>query len=128
MSEYLEEDIVDFVKASLMDERQTSATYLRLSGVCQDGSLSKKLLEIGNEESEHADFWTKFLKIRNIDIDHLRINTLKIFLLSIIFKLLGIGLTLKILEIGEHDAIKQYSMMIKHPKISEDEKKGIVED
>ena len=112
-----EEKIIDFVKASLISERYTSAIYLRLGELYVDSLLSRKLFELGKEEGEHANFWVSFLERRGISTGNFGINRFKVLILSVLYRILGIGLTLKILEIGEHNAIRQYSIMLKDFKI-----------
>ena len=120
-----EEIIIDFAKTALMDELYTSAIYNRLSKLYGAKPLSKKLLELAEMESEHANFWINFLNRRDIDASDFIISSYRVSFLTFVYRLLGIGLTLKILEIGERNAIRQYSMMLKSPTILEEEKKSI---
>ena len=125
MSLMSEERIIDFAKTALMDELYTSAIYHSLSNLYGDAPISEELLELSEMESEHANFWINFLKRRDIDTSNFIINNYRVSFLTYIYRLLGVGLTLKILEIGERNAIRHYSMMLKSPQITDEEKKAI---
>jgi len=120
-----EERIIDFAKTALMDELYTSAIYHSLSNLYGDAPISEELLELSEMESEHANFWINFLERRDIDTSNFIISNYRVSFLTYIYRLLGVGLTLKILEIGERNAIRHYSMMLKSPQISDEEKKAI---
>ena len=125
MSLMSEERIIDFAKTALMDELYTSAIYHSLSNLYGDAPISEELLELSEMESEHANFWINFLKRRDIETSNFIINNYRVSFLTYIYRLLGVGLTLKILEIGERNAIRHYSMMLKSPQITDEEKKAI---
>lgn len=120
-----EERIIDFAKTALMDELYTSAIYHSLSNLYGDAPISEELLELSEMESEHANFWINFLKRRDIETSNFIISNYRVSFLTYIYRLLGVGLTLKILEIGERNAIRHYSMMLKSPQITDEEKKAI---
>jgi len=120
-----EERIIDFAKTALMDELYTSAIYHSLSNLYGDAPISEELLELSEMESEHANFWINFLERRDIDTSNFIISNYRVSFLTYIYRLLGVGLTLKILEIGERNAIRHYSMMLKSPQITDEEKKAI---
>jgi len=119
-----ESEINEFAKTALKDEIRTAAIYGKLSEKLSDRELSNKLSDLSKMESEHADFWKEFLNKRNFDA-RAKINESFISFLTLIYKLLGIGLTLKILEIGERRAIRHYSYMLRSNIISQDEKEFI---
>ncbi len=120
-----EEEIVDFAKKSLVDEIYTSAIYHSLSKLYGDTPLSKELSGLSEMEGEHSRFWMDFLEVRGVEASGYSINRVKVSILTVLYRLLGIGLTLKILEMGERRAITQYSMMLRSPEISDNEKKII---
>ncbi len=119
------DDIIDFAKKTLVDEIYTSSIYDSLSRLYGDTPLSKELRELSQMEGEHSRFWRGFLEARGVEMGGLAVSKAKVSLLTMLYRLLGIGLTLKILEIGERKAISQYSMMLKSPDISEEEKEFI---
>jgi predicted membrane protein (TIGR00267 family) len=119
------DDTIDFAKKSLVDEIYTSSIYYSLSRLYGDTPLSKDLHELSQMEGEHSKFWMGFLETRGIDTSGFSVSRTKISLFTMLYRLLGIGLTLKILEIGERKAISQYSMMLQSPEISDEEKEFI---
>jgi len=116
--------MIEFAKIALKDEIQTAAIYSNLSEKFSGSELSNKLSDLSKMESEHADFWSEFLNKRNI-VTRARINESFISFLTLIYRFLGIGLTLKILEIGERRAIRNYAYMLRSNIISKDEKEFI---
>jgi VIT1/CCC1 family predicted Fe2+/Mn2+ transporter len=119
--------IIDYANVSLVNEQYTSMVYTRLSASYRtsDSLLSTRLTSLAKEEATHADFWMTFLLSRGIQ-QSVSINPYRISFLMQVYKILGIGLTLKILEIGERDAIEQYSFMLKSPDLTEGEKQGLL--
>ena len=60
-------------------------------------------------EEFHAKFWINFLKKRGVYGKNTKVNKFKIFLMTSLFKMLGIALTIRLLELGEEEAVKVYS-------------------
>ncbi len=86
-------------------------------------------------EGRHVTFWANFLRKRGYNPSNLiKGNTLKIYFYSLLFRVLrvlGIGLTLRILESGENEAINLYSELLESPSLTYEEKeelKKILED
>ena len=119
------DNITDFARKALVDEIYTSSIYHNLSRLYGDTTLSKELVDLSEMESEHSRFWKSFLEERGVNTSDVSVNKVKVSLLTHLYRLLSIGLTLKILEIGERNAIAQYSTMLKSPHISDDEKRSI---
>ncbi len=107
------------------DEVETSIIYRELSKYTKDPEISKKLLELSEVERSHADFWKNFLEKRGVDPARIKINKTLLRLKIALFKILGYGLTLKILELGEDEAIKSYSKLLGSPELSDDEKQRL---
>lgn len=119
------EQTVSFAEKALTDELYTSAIYDKLAAYYKDQVLRKKLKELARVEGDHAEFWKSFLKKRAVDTGGLVVSRLKILFLAFVYRLLGVGLSLKLLERGEHDAISHYAAMLKSPEISGEEKRVI---
>jgi VIT1/CCC1 family predicted Fe2+/Mn2+ transporter len=120
-----ENRITDFAKTALADELRTSAVYDKLARTYKDAALSKKLSGLAEMESRHARFWTDFLGKREVRTSGFRVSRFRVFFSVLLCRLLGIGLSLKILERGEHNAVRHYTVMLRNPRISETEKTGI---
>ncbi|MGD2200589.1 MAG: VIT1/CCC1 transporter family protein [Candidatus Bathyarchaeota archaeon] len=119
-----EGEIIDIAKSALKAELQASSIYEKLSDRFS-GDLTDKLAHFSDAEEGHANFWREFLVKRGVDPDTVKNNQLKISLLAFFYGLLGIGLTLKILESGERNAIRDYSRIHRSPYLSDQEKESI---
>lgn len=117
--------ILKYAKEALIDELYSTEIYKKLAKLYRDEKISRKLLENANMENRHSKFWLKFLQKRNANVKNLTVNKLKVNLYTILFKLLGMGLTLRMLEAGEREAIRLYATMLENPGIDEEEKEAI---
>lgn len=119
------EDTIEIAKKSVKEEFFTSSIYQRLSKVCKDTSLSSKLYESSKIEGMHALYWVEFLKKRKILINKIKNNELRIIFFLFLYRIIGLSLTIKMLEIGERNAIGNYSKMLKDSELSKEEEKGL---
>ncbi len=114
--------IIDYAKKSLLDELYAAAIYSRLERLFKDDRVKEKFRKMAQMEARHAEFWLSFLKKRNIDVKDIKINKFLIMLKMFIYRILGVALTLKLMEIGEREAAKIYALMLESEELSEDEK------
>ena len=119
-----EEEIVDIAKAALKAELQAASIYDRLSRRYSE-EIAGTLVHFAEAENEHADFWRGFLGKRGVDPSTVGINELRISILAFFYGLLGLGLTLKILEAGERRIIRDYSRIHRSQHLSDREKESI---
>jgi len=125
MSQVLsEEEIINIAKSALKAELQAASIYKKLSNKFS-GDIADKLVHFANAEQGHADFWREFLVKREIDPNTIIINQLKVSILAFFYGLLGVGLTIKILEAGERNAIRDYSRIHKSQYLTDQEKESI---
>lgn len=117
--------VTEIAKHALRSELTAAAIYTRLAQKFRDQELSGKLAEFAQAEQHHADFWATFLKRRNQNPDQVKINTLYVDALAFIYGLLGVGLTLKLLEAGEREAMQGYATMFRSGFLSPEERIGI---
>jgi len=117
--------VTEIAKHALRSELTAAAIYTRLAQKFRDQELSGKLAEFAQAERQHADFWATFLKRRNQNPDQVKISTLLVDALAFIYGLLGIGLTLKLLEAGEREAMQGYANMFSLGALTPEERKGI---
>ncbi len=120
-------DLIEHAKKAFVNEQYTSRIYTRLADLYRrsDSRLATQLTSLAQEETTHADFWRTFLTRRGVfqSIDRPPYRTTAV---TYVYKLLGIGLTLKILEIGERNAIEEYALMLRSPDLTADEKQGLL--
>jgi len=117
--------VIEIARNALKAELTAAAVYTRLAQKFRDQELSGKLAEFAQAEQHHADFWATFLKRRNQNPDQVKINKLQVDMLAFIYGLLGIGLTLKLLEAGEREAMQGYANMFSLGALTPEERKGI---
>jgi VIT1/CCC1 family predicted Fe2+/Mn2+ transporter len=118
-------DIIKIAKIAYKEELTVAAIYRKLEKRFKDDEISEKLKEIAQAEEYHSNFWKTFLQKRNENPDIVKINTLLINILAFIYGLLGIGLTLKILEAGERKVIQQYSILFRSESLTPEEKTAV---
>ncbi len=124
-------DMLSIARKMLKDELEAALIYGVLARRYRGSPISDKLIEIARIEAGHARFWRKFLEKRGVKPDVVKPSRLKIALYRIILRVLGLGLTLKLLELGELNAIKMYALMLEHGDLSEEERadlRKILED
>jgi len=119
-----EKEIIDIAKSALRAELQASSIYEKLSDKFL-GEIADKLVHFSEAEQGHANFWRQFLARRGVDPDTVEVNRLKVSILAFLYGLLGVGLTLKILEAGERSIIRDYSRMHRSPRLTDEEKESI---
>lgn len=94
-------DIIRYAKKALIDELYSSAIYYKLAKMYGGTSLSKKLLTMSKMEENHAKLWLNFLKEKNVVVRSVKISKFKVNFLALIFRILRLRLTLRLLELGE---------------------------
>ena len=106
-----EEEIIEIAKITYLEEQKVAIIYSKLGNRYKNTEISEKLREITKTEETHTKFWKEFLEKRTVDTEQIKPNMFHINLLTIIYGILGIGLTLKILESEERKLIQQYSIL-----------------
>lgn len=91
----------------------------------KDSKLADRLVQLSMDEQAHVTFWTQLLKSRNQDVQA-TINPIRYTAYKILFLMLGLGLTLKLLEMEERSLIAHYSAILQGPHLTPAEKRGII--
>jgi len=100
--------LVELVKEALLDEVFSSVVYSRLANLHRKEPLKSKLSKIADVERRRAKFWSEFLRRRGYKEVFVKVNELKLFLYLAAFRVIGLGLTLRVLEMSERDAVELY--------------------
>lgn len=87
--------------------------------------VADRLHQLSLEEHAHAQFWTHLLETRN-QHSTVTIHPIRFAVFKALYLILGLGLTLKLLENTERELIAHYSHMLQSPHLTELEKKGII--
>ena len=120
-----EEEVIKLANDLYRDEVETSVIYEELARKAKDERVATKFRELAAIERGHAKFWEAFLRRRGTKPEF-RGPRLKLRLKISLLRVLGFGLTLKLLELGEDEAIRAYSELLDHPELSEDERKALM--
>jgi len=114
-----------------LDEVFSATIYRELARLRRGSDLEDELLRLAEMEEEHARFWKEFLRRRGKGVGDARPSRLKVALHRILFRILGLGLTLRLLETGEAKAIEEYSRVMEDPSLTDEERarlRDILED
>ncbi len=110
---------------ALRSELMAAAIYMRLAEKYRGREISGKLEEFTAAEHGHAAFWAGFLKRRDQNPDEVKISTLYVEALAFIYGILGLGLTLKLLESGERRMMHSYANVLGTGGLSQEERNGV---
>jgi len=117
-----EEEIIEIAKITYLEEQKVAIIYSKLGNRYKNTEISEKLQEITKTEETHAKFWKEFLEKRNVNTEQIKPKMFIINILTILYGILGIALTLKILESGERKLIQQYSILFRSENLTPIEK------
>jgi VIT1/CCC1 family predicted Fe2+/Mn2+ transporter len=117
--------IIDYAIKSYLDELLASEIYRSLADSVSDERIKIKLVKASEMEEGHAEFWKKFLTKRGTKPTDQNINRWKLFLIKILFTLLGIGFVLRILERDEREAVETYSYILDNADLDDYERNSI---
>lgn len=90
------------------DELTDLDFYKRLSRRVSDPKLKESLNRLSNVEKEHSLFWKKHLEKEGVNTSGLKPKRMKVSFLLFVHRILGTGLTVKLLEYGEVETVAMY--------------------
>lgn len=114
-------EIWDFCRDELTDLE----FYKGLSERVRDEKLKKNLIRLSEVEKEHSKFWIAYLQKHGVDTSRIRPKRMKIRFMLFIFRVLGIGLAVNLLEYGEVETVAKYRDYASKAKEDEQFRKGI---
>lgn len=107
------------------DELTDLQFYKALSERVEDENLQKNLLRLSEVEKEHSQFWISYLQKHGVDTSKIKPKRMKIRFMLFIFRVLGIGLAVNLLEYGEVETVAKYRDYATRTGEDEDFRKGI---
>lgn len=110
---------------SLINELEALIIYTYLSKKVKHAELAEKLARLAEIENGHIKFWNDFLRRRGVNPADFKVSKVKISLFKLMHKLLGVSLTIKLLENSEDKAVGVYSSMLNSSELTHEEKEGI---
>ncbi|RLE42439.1 rubrerythrin family protein, partial [Candidatus Woesearchaeota archaeon] len=98
-------EIIKLAKDALLDELTSAQIYRKIAKLQRQKEIKQKLETIAKIEEEHAEYWKRFLEKRGQKTEDIKPSNLKTIPYTLLLRILGLGLTLKLLEIGEREAV-----------------------
>ena len=115
------QELVRFAQGAFRSEVRTAAAYLSLASSF-GGPLAEELRRWSGEETGHSRFWTAFLQRLGAEPAGAAATAAGSWRYVVLSRLLGVGLTLKWLERGEHRQIECYGEMLQSTELGDEEK------
>jgi len=116
-------EFIGLTKKYYLGEMKDHEVYARLSRLERNNELKNSLSNLSRVEREHAKFFSQLLKKQGINVENEKVSKVLISFSIFLRYILGLSLTLKILERGESDAIKKYIDYLKNSDLDENDKK-----
>lgn len=107
------------------DELTDLEFYRRLSAKVSDSKLKESLLRLSGVEKEHSTFWKKHLEANGVNVTRLKPKRLKVSFMLFLHRILGTGLTVKLLEYGEVETVAIYRDYASKTEKGDDFRKGL---
>ncbi|MDD4859312.1 MAG: VIT1/CCC1 transporter family protein [Dehalococcoidales bacterium] len=118
-------DIAAIANKALETEIFAAAIYRHLADSYPDNNTRRAFQELGEMEKRHVKFWADFLKKRGIAVRTLKHSGLRLLLYKIMFRLIGRGLTLRMMETSENQAVELYGSVLEGSNLDDIERQGI---
>lgn len=107
------------------DELTDLEFYKKLSNRVDDQNLKESLIRLSNIEREHSLFWKKYLEASGVNISKLKAKKVKVSFMLFLHRILGTGLTVKLLEYGEVETVAIYREYASRADKGEEFSKGL---
>lgn len=107
------------------DEITDREFYKRLAESVEDQSFKENLSKLSRVEEEHSKFWKKHLEEVGQDLSKVKHRRGRVLWLLFLSKLIGNYLTVRLLEHGEINTVKEYSDYIKSSSGSTEFRNGL---
>lgn len=122
------EDLLAYATQALQNEAWVERVYRMLSRRYQstEPALADRLAQLAQDEQQHTEYWKDFLTRRKHGFQ-VQISRVRFAFFRALFAVLGLGVTIKLLEMEERGLIQQYSWMIQSPYLSDIEKQRILQ-
>jgi len=118
-------DIILIARKALITEKFAAAVYKNLAVQYRNNTSGKAFNDVSEMEKKHVIFWSEFLNKRGVDTSLIRPGKTRIIFHKLLLKTIGKGLTLRIMENDENQAIDLYSSILEGPGLSKEEREDI---
>jgi len=110
---------------ALETEIFATAIYNYLAAKYPNETTRKAFAEAAEMEKGHIIFWSGILKKRGVDVSRVKSGGPRLALYKLSLWMIGRGLTLRMMENSENQAIEMYSSMTEGSGLDKDEKQGL---
>ncbi len=104
------------------DEIRDAIIYETLAEREKDKNLKNKLKILAEMERGHANFWKKYLEKRGENVEKIKLKKVSVWKVIFFRKILGLRLTISLLEGGERFTIKKYYEFYMRGDLSKEER------
>ena len=125
MKHMMKSDIVKIAKRALETEIFATAIYGHLAASYPEKATRNTFHEMLDMEKRHCTFWSDFLKRRGEVSIASKPGILRLALYKFMFRIIGRGLTLRMMETGENQAVELYSSILDSSELSDEERVGL---
>ncbi|HEV51742.1 MAG TPA: hypothetical protein ENO31_04360 [Thermoprotei archaeon] len=114
-------------RKEVRNETVDMLTYRILASHERDPELSQLMQKLADVESRHVAFWASFTRQMGLEVKPSRFRTKLLVKGYSVFRMFfGISLTVKLLELHEQTAIREYSALLEeNPGLSPEQKAGL---
>lgn len=117
----MSDPLISIAKKSFKEEVEAMLSYSFLARKYRGTSIGEKFSRIAEMERRHVLFWSRFLSKRDINPSNVKPRMFRVKLYILLFHILGLGLTIKLLESSELKAIETYTKLLNNPELSGEE-------
>jgi VIT1/CCC1 family predicted Fe2+/Mn2+ transporter len=114
---------MDKVQKNYKDEVFDQMVYSELAKTERNPEIKKVLSHLSSDEKSHAETWRTIALKRGTKLSELGVlDLLKIKAYGFYRRVLGLRVTMKLLEAGEDEVIKEYYQLLENNEFSEEER------
>lgn len=116
---------IEAQKGFFRDEITDREFYKRLALHVDDEAFKKNLIRLSDVENRHSGFWKDNLQKVGVDTSGIRYKRLKVLWLLFLSRIIGTYMTVRLLEHGEINTVREYSDFLKGSKGSPEFRQGL---
>ncbi len=106
----------DMIREFYRDEITDREFYLRLSERLRNKKISRSLKKLSETENYHANYWASKMNAEEKSKEHIKPYRVKLFFLLLLTRIIGLNLTINLMERGEVEGIIKYRNFLKKVK------------
>ncbi len=116
---------IEAQKGFFKDEITDREFYKKLSQQVEDESFRENLKRLSDVEDKHSEFWKKNLEKSGVEVSRIRPKRSKVLWLLFLSRVIGTYMTVRLLEHGEINTVREYSDFIKESEGTPEFREGL---